>query len=258
MNPIFIGVIFAVTLAVGILLLLEIGRRAGARQLAEGGEAAIKGFGAIESAIFALLGLILAFSFSGALARFDARRQLIVTEENDIGTAWLRIDLLPPEAQPPLRELFRRYLDSRIATYRMMPDLDAALGELERSAKLRGEIWTAAVNSSRQAQGTQATMLLLPALNAMFDTASSRTESARMHSPPVIFVLLGTLTLACSLFAGYDMAHQPRLNLLHSVAFAAVLAVTVYVIIDLEYPRLGLIRISGFDKALVDLRKGMN
>jgi hypothetical protein len=60
------------------------------------------------------------------------------------------------------------------------------------------------------------------------------------------------------LFAGYDMASRKRLNLLHSAGFALVLALTVYVIIDLEYPRLGLIQMTDSDQALVDLRKSMD
>jgi len=238
-------------------VLLEVGRRIGARRLAEEGETAAKGFGAIESAVFALLGLILAFSFSGALARFDARRHLVVAEANDIGTAFLRIDLLPTDAQAPMRGLFRRYLDSRIETYRKLPDIEAAQAELARSLKLQSEIWSLAVSSSQKSATPQAMMVLLPALNAMIDITTTRTEAAILHSPPIIWVMLGTLTFACALFAGYDMAGRKHLNLLHSAAFAVVLAVTVYVIIDLEYPRIGLIQMSDSDRVLVQLRESM-
>jgi hypothetical protein len=258
MNPIFYGAAFAIGTGVGALVALEFGRRIGARQLAEEGEAATKGFGAIEGALFALLGLILAFLFSGALARFDARRHLIVEEANDIGTAWLRLDLLPPETQPPLRDLFRRYLDSRLEVYRKLPDLDAAMSELARSAKLQGEIWSMAVSASRASGTSQAPMLLLPALNEMIDITTTRTENARFHPPVIIFAMLGALVIACSLFAGYDMAGRRRLSPLHSISFAVVLAVTVYVNIDLEYPRLGLIRVSDSDQVLIELRKSMD
>ena len=97
----------------------------------------------------------------------------------------------------------------------------------------------------------------LPALNAMIDITTTRTEAAILHSPPIIWVMLGTLTFACALFAGYDMAARKHLNLLHSAAFAVVLAVTVYVIIDLEYPRLGLFQMSDSDRVLVQLRESM-
>jgi hypothetical protein len=72
MNVILAGAIFAAALSAGILVLLEIGRRIGVRQIKEEGETASQGLGAIEGAIFGLLGLILAFSFSGALTRFEA------------------------------------------------------------------------------------------------------------------------------------------------------------------------------------------
>jgi hypothetical protein len=180
-----------------------------------------------------------------------------VAEANDIGTAFLRVDLLPADAQAPMRDLFRRYLDSRIETYRKVPDMAAVKAELERSAKLQSEIWSLAVSSSEKSPTPQVTMILLPALNAMIDITTTRTEAARLHAPVIIWVMLGALTFACALFAGYDMASRKHLNLLHSGAFAVVLAVTVYVIIDLEYPRVGLIQMSDSDQVLVDLRKGM-
>ncbi|HEY1924106.1 MAG TPA: hypothetical protein VGG58_02555, partial [Candidatus Acidoferrum sp.] len=174
-----------------------------------------------------------------------------------IGTAFLRIDLLPTDAQAPMRDLFRRYLDSRIETYRKLPDMKAAQAELARSLKLQSEIWSLAVSSSQKSATPQAMMVLLPALNAMIDITTTRTEAAILHSPPIIWVMLGTLTFACALFAGYDMAARKHLNLLHSAAFAVVLAVTVYVIIDLEYPRLGLFQMSDSDRVLVQLRESM-
>jgi len=181
-----------------------------------------------------------------------------VEEANDIGTAYLRIALLPATAQTPMRDLFRRYLDSRIETYRKVPDMAAVRAGLARSAELQGEIWTLAVSATRESGTAAAPMLLLPALNAMIDITTTQTEAVRVHPPLILFVMLGTLTLACSLFAGYDMAIRSHLNLLYSVCFALVIAVTVYVIVDLEYPRVGFIRMSDSDQVLVDLRKSMN
>lgn len=257
MNAVIYGALFALVLTVSTLAMLEVGRRIGQRQLSREGEAAAKGIGAIQGAIFALLGLILAFSFSGALSRFDARRQLVVEETNNIGTAWLRIELLPTDSQPAVRDLFRRYLDSRIETYRKIPDPDAARAELARSINLQNEIWTLAVESSANAPAPQATMLLLPALNSMIDITTTRTAVAAQHPPRIIWLMLGILALACALFAGYDMADRKRLHWLHSLAFALVLSVTTYVIIDLEYPRIGLIQVDDSDKVLIQLRESM-
>jgi hypothetical protein len=108
---------FTSSLFVGMLLFLEVGRRLGIRRLKDDSSAAAEGIGAVDGAVFAVLGLLIAFTFSGATTRFDARRQLIVEETNNIGTAYLRLDVLPADAQPALRESFRRYLDARIETY---------------------------------------------------------------------------------------------------------------------------------------------
>jgi hypothetical protein len=100
-------------------------------------------------------------------------------------------------------------------------------------------------------------MLLLPALNQMIDVTTTRTMTAQMHPPMVVFVMLFGLALAGALLAGYGMAGGKARSWLHMVGFAAVLAGAVYVIIDLEYPRLGLIRVDAFDVALVELRSSM-
>jgi hypothetical protein len=183
-----------------------------------------------------------------------------VTEEaNDIGTAWLRIELTPTEAQPKLRGLFRRYVDSRLQTYKVWPeDPKEAMAELQRSTRLQQEIWTAAVAACRDpAAAPGGCILLMPALNAMIDITTTRLMAARLHPPGIVFAMLVGLTLASSLLAGYAMAAHPTWSWTHALAMAGVMAVTVYVIIDIEYPRQGLIRVDDFDQVLVDLRKSM-
>jgi len=257
MNPMSYGILFAGGLFLGMLLLLETGRRVGIRRLSQDPEGARQGLGVVDGAVFSLLGLLIAFTFSGAATRFDARRLLIVEEANNIGTAWLRLDLLPPGSASSLRELFRQYLDSRLETYRKLPDLEAAKAELARSAKLQGEIWSAAVAACRGPDSQPAPMLLLPALNAMFDITTTRTEAKHKHPPPIIFAMLAVLALVSSLLAGYGMAGGKSHSWVHIIGFSAVVAVTVYVIMDLEYPRLGLIRVDSDDQVLIQLRESM-
>jgi len=248
--------IFIFGLFLGMLALLEAGRRLG-RQRQLGDTTAATGLGVVDGAVFGLMGLLIAFTFSGAAARFDARRALIVEEANDIGTAWLRIDLLPDSLQPPIRETFRQYLDARLAAYRAIPDMQKVNAELARATALQGEIWSLSVAAARQVPGPTAGMLLLPALNAMFDIATTRTMAAKTHPPMVIFGLLAALALACSLMAGYGMAGSATRSWVHILGFAVILTITVYVIMDLEYPRLGLIRVDAFDQVLVDVRASM-
>ena len=174
------ALLLAVGLFAALLILQELGRRFALRRAARDPEGARAGAGVVDGAIFALLGLLIAFTFSGAASRFDERRKLIVEEANAIGTAYLRIDLLPAAAQGEMRESFRRYLDARLAAYRALPDLEAANADLARATRLQQEIWTKAVASSA---GTPTAVLVLPALNQMIDITTTRTMAAQTHPP---------------------------------------------------------------------------
>lgn len=213
------------------------------------------GTGVVEGAVFALLGLLVAFTFSGASSRFDERRKLVVEEANAIGTAYLRIDLLPAAAQGEMRERFRSYLDARLAVYRAFPDVDKAESERARADELQQEIWARAVAESAASQPIA--MLLLPALNQMFDITTTRTMAAQSHPPLVLFGLLFAFALLGALLAGNAMAGITSRQWFHSATFAFALAGAVFVILDMEYPRLGLIRIDAFDQVLVELRQNM-
>jgi hypothetical protein len=250
------AVLFGTFLFGVIVLAQEIGRRVGLRRRARrGDEDSPLGLEAIDTAVFGLMGLMIAFTFYGAANRFDKRREYVVLEANDIGTVWLRLDLLPPAAQPKLRGLVRRYVDARIAAYDLLPDMAAARNELTRAIALQGQIWSAAVEASRDS--SQATLLLLPALNDMFDIAATRTVALDLHAPTPVFLMLGFLVLACAVLAGHGMVAAGRRRWLHELGFAAVLTFAVFVIFDYEFPRTGLIRLDTADQLLVDVRNGM-
>lgn len=248
---------FALALVAGMLIALEAGRRLGKRRLAQDPEGGRAGLGAVEGSLFGLLGLLVAFTFNGAATRFDQRRHLIVEEANAVGTAWARLDMLPEAARSNLRDLFRRYLDSRLEIYRRLPDIASAKEELARSIVLQQEIWKAATIACRSEEGRGVTMLVLPPLNQMFDITTTRTMVAQQHPPAIIFLLLFLLCLTCSLLTGYGMASARRRSWIHMIGFALVTAGAVYVILDLEYPRLGFIRIDAADQSLIELREGM-
>src|SRR5713226_3766419 len=148
MNPAQWAVVLSIGLFVGVVACLELGYRIGSRSSKRNAESAHEGIGVIEAAIFALLGLLLGFSFAGGTSRLDTKRQLIVQEANAIGTAYLRLDLLPASNQPEMRRLFRAYLDSRLRAYENLPDLKPAEQELARAEKIQQEIWSRAVAAS--------------------------------------------------------------------------------------------------------------
>jgi len=247
----------ALGLFAGLLMLLELGGRIGARALVRNPDATTGATG-MEGTVFALLGLLLAFTFFGAASRFDDRRKLIVDETNAIGTAYLRIDLLPVSTQPELRDAFRRYVDQRIAAYRALPDITAAKLAFARANEMQQQIWTKTV-AALTAPGTVggAVQVVVPALNEMIDITTTRTMAMQMHPPPVVFGLLFALMLLSALLAGYSMAAAKTRNWLYRCTFAFTLAGAAYVILDFEYPRFGLIKVDEFDQALVDLRQSM-
>jgi ABC-type glycerol-3-phosphate transport system permease component len=253
MHPLHGAVILSFTLFAAILGVLEIGFR-WARRL----DAATvhEGTGGIEAAVFGLLGLLLAFSFAGAMARLDARRQLIVQEANAIGTAYLRLDVLPAAEQPPLRQWFREYVDARLEVHQKLPDLDAAQAAVDRGAAILQPIWTRAVSASQSGQASTA-ILVLPALNEMIDVTTSRSVLIHTHLPSLILSLLILVTLLSALLAGYAMARRPRRSWLHRVAFAAAISATVYAVMDLDHPRSGIIRLEAADQPLIQLRTSL-
>lgn len=259
-----VAVVFLAMLVCG-----EIGRRIGLRRLARDTEGLAKGAGAAEAAVFGLLGLLIAFTFSGAASRFEERRHLVTQEANAIGTAYLRIDLLPGDAQPELRRLFRRYTDVRAATYRDKDQSASArfvAGEnqgvvetrLAEAAVLQMDIWKSAITALRRPDTpAQATVALVPALNEMIDITTTRVMATRNHPPVVIFMLLVALGLIGALLVGYSTSANAARDWFHSITYAAILSLTMYVIADLEYPRLGLIQVDS-DQVLVELRRSMS
>lgn len=244
-------------LFLGMLVMLEIGRRLGLRRVALDPEGAKEGIGTLEGSVFGLLGLLVAFTFAGAAERYESRRDLVVQEANAIGDAWARLDTLPAETQPAIRDGMRRYVEARLETYRRIPDLDAVRKELRRSVEIQDEVWKGAVAACADPRGQRVTMLVLPALDAAFDMTTIRTAAAMHHPPLAIYLLLFILALASALIAGHGMTGGRRHNWTAMLGYAAATAIAIYTILDLEFPRIGLIRLDAQDQMLVETLDSM-
>ena len=252
----FAPLLLAAGLFIGMLLCLEVGRRLGLRTLRRDPQASLSGIGALEGVVFSVFGLLVAFTFSGAPGRLETRKQLIAEEVNAIGTAYLRVDLLAPDAQPAMREEFRAYVDSRLEVIRAFPDPAKVRAAFARSAKIQQRIWTAALDATRTpgAGHPEAGKLLIPALNEMFDITTTRLMAAMIHVPEAIFLVLFLFAFLCSVLAGYATAGSAKLDRLHTAAFAIVVSLVIYLVLEIEYPRAGFIRMDSFDQMMVDLR----
>jgi hypothetical protein len=242
-------VVVPVALFIGLIVCLEIGYRLGAKRRRSVPNAH-EGCGAIEAAVFVLFGLLLSLTFFGAASRLDARRQLIVQEANAIASAYMRVDLLPDAEQPGVRRLFREYLDERMRISEMSNEA-AALREMDKAAKVQQAIWSRAASATRQ--GAPGAILLVPAVNQMFEIARAKAIAVQTHLPELVFEFLIAVALLSALIAGFGMARGER-NWVLALPYASVVALTMYVMIDMEYPRAGLIRIGAADLAMTTLR----
>jgi hypothetical protein len=242
----------SVALFLGMLALIWLGRAIGTRRVE--GEAPA-GARLLDGAVFSLLGFMVALTYSGAESRFQGRRQQIIEEANNISSAYQLVDLVPAAAQPALRDTFRRYVDARIMAFEKLPDIGVAQQQLAESKALQKDIWRQTLAAIRN-EPTSTTTVLLPALNRMADTATLRDWRAQSHAAFVTFGLLFVIALTCSFLAGVGIGRR-KSGLIHIIAFAAIFAVTMYAMFELEFPRAGIVRIQDFDQALIDVRSRM-
>jgi hypothetical protein len=258
MPTIILSILFAAGLFVGVLACMRIGWHIGRKRLLALGEDGQAGLGALDGAVFGLMGLLVAFTFTGAATRFDARRSLVTQHVNAIGTAWLRLELLAEPEREKARDGFRRYVDTQMEIVGNSGKDDAVSAGMARLSSIQQEIWETLIHAVRSDKTLPLTQAVLPPANEMFDLSTTRFMAAQQHPPVAVFVMLGVLVLVSGLLAGYGMAKAERQSSLHVFGFAAIMAFSVYLILDIEYPRLGLVRIDSFDRAMIDLRATMN
>ena len=242
----------------GVLVLFEVGRRLGCRRAAADPSEKKDDLGPVKTAIFGLLGLLIAFTFGGAVSRHDKRRDLAVQEAVAIGNAWDRIDALPVASRAPIRDGLRRYLESRLETYRVLPDLEAAFAELDRSQEIEAQVRRDAIAACATPGGQPFRLLIFRGLEAAFNLRQVRTAKAMHHPPPIIWLMLILLAFASALMAGYGVTNRRGRHWAYLLAFAVTTAITVYVTIDMEFPRAGLINLDASDRLLENLLDRMS
>jgi hypothetical protein len=216
---------------------------------------ATAGRGAIEASLFGLLGFLVALSFSGAEGRLVGRHDMIVREASAIDAVYLRFDLLAEPGRGELKEKLRHYVDSRISFYDARLNKENFDFEGRRSQQLRQELWEGAIRAWELAPDRRDRTFVLSALNEMF--AAQIAREARMHTPLVIFVFLASLSFACAFMAGMNMAEAPHPNALYVYLFASSMALTAFIILNVEFPFAGFMRTRFLDDLLVQLRATM-
>ena len=212
-------------------------------------------FGVVQAALVGFMGLVIAFSLSLAVERYEARRAAVVTEANAIGTTYLRAQTLAEPDRTRSLSLLTRFTDVSIRISETVPGSDAHLSAVGDSGELQRRLWAVAGHAISEAPTATAPRLYMETLNETFDAQSSREYGLTNRVPtPVLLLLVAGSTIALALLS----AHLGTLGrgLLPVLAAAVLVSMTLVVTFDLDRPTRGLIKIPAV--ALTQLRASMD
>lgn len=190
--------------------------------------------------IAVLLSLLIGFTMSMALSRFDQRKELVIEEANAIGTAYLRAGMQAEPIRSAAPGLFRDYVDARLAIFGTASDIDDQSPAVKRARQIQDELWRQATVAAQQTP-TPITGLYVSALNDVIDIDAKRVAARRNRVPQDIWALMTVLAILTSLIIGYGQRHRAAL-----ATFIPVLtvAISMSLIADLDSPVNGLIQVS--------------
>lgn len=238
-------------LAAALLAMLEIGYRVGARIARPEGDGG-GGPDLLLSAVLGLLALLLGFTFSLALNRYEARRDLVQQEANALGTLWLRADLMVEPVRTPLKAEILTYAKARLA-WSATEVRGAGLAETQAE---QARIWALVRTAVRTEPVGELSLALIEATNEAFDVASARASSRVVTIPPRVLQVLGLYALLSALMLGYVLGASGRLHRVAADLLLVLLTLAMALIIDLDRPLGGAIRVSQapLEAALADMR----
>ena len=245
--------LIAVVLFISMALAIEAGFRLGLRAQPSETDASKAHINAIQSSILGILALLLGFTFSLSLQRFDSRSDAMVNESNAMGTAYLRAQLLPPALRGEVQAQLRQYVDLRVqASHISVVDRQARAKLVASIGQAQKTLWAYARQAADLDTNTVRTGLFIQALNDLIDSFGKHDAVLNRHVPEVVLLLLyGTFLMAGAIvgFSSGVAGHRPSLV---SYIMVALIVVLVFIIIDLDRPRRGLIEVS--NQSLLDLQ----
>jgi hypothetical protein len=238
------GVLIAVVLFVLLMAAVEFGYRIGIRVLTKISEESKSPVGIIAAAILGLLALLLGFTFAMAQSRFEMRQQGVVDESNSIGAAFLRSRPLPEPSRTEAVGLLRSYVDVRLDFYRAGQN-QTQLQEVEdKSRRIQNQLWATAQAAIAKDAREVTTGLFIESLNDTFDQGAKRLAAMENHVPESVVWLLFIVALVAVLGIGYECGLGGHRHLLTTTMMATLIVLVIWVIIDMDRPRRGVIRIN--------------
>ena len=206
----------------------------------------------VEAAILGVLGLLLGFTMSMAVSRFEARKQFVLEEANAIGTSCLRTQLLPAPDGPEILNLLHKYTDVRLQYGTAGNDLTRLVSLRAQAASLQNQFWTRAVAYTQKDPNPVRAGLLLQSLNQAIDLESARRMAFQNHVPESVIYVNGIVGLLAAVLVGYTFGLNGRRQIFSTCMLALAITLVLAVIIDLDRPRSGFIRVS--QQPIIDLQ----
>lgn len=248
--------LIAAILFLSMIGVIEVGYRTGLRFQREQDESSKAHVNAILASLLGVLALLLGFTFSLSLQRFENRSAAVVDEANAIGTAWLRADLLPAAVRDRARAELGDYLELRVRTSQVnlteSREREVLLFE-SNAAQLR--TWQLAMDAAALEPNPVTTGLFVQALNDMIDSFGRRDAELARHVPELVLLLMYCTFLMAALILGYSSGVSGHRASFVSYILVTLIVCLVFVIIDLDRPRRGVIEVS--QKSLLDLREAV-
>jgi hypothetical protein len=237
-------------ISIGTFLLL-LGGVAFGRWIGKTWPSESEGAGPVEGVVFAVLGLLIAFTFTSAAGRFDARRSLVIQQTNAISTAWLRLDILDEPDRRPIREVMVQWTD--LATDDALDGTEEERrAAIAQSQLLQTEVWNMSMEALRRQNIAPNAGLVLPPLNQWIDLSTTRAAQDELGLPPMVLPTMIVLAMIGAILAGIGMARGTSIKPVHTFAFAISVSFSIFVILDLYSPREGLIQLVGVDVVLLE------
>jgi len=203
------------------------------------------------SAALGLLALLLGFTFSMALNRFDTRRDLVVEEANALGTTWLRIQLLNEPDRSEMSDSLRRYVDARLIWSEAADDRPTE----GQTQALQDELWTAMGKALRGDSPALLTRGIMDSLNESLDLAVARKTERSAHIPDTVLVVLLLYAVLAMIMMGSVLAAGQNSHRGETALLLILLTLAHMVILDLDRPRAGAIQVS--QKPMEELQRSM-
>lgn len=247
---------FPVLMFLAILGVVKLGSIIGDRTHHKSEGKRTKSDDTLIGAVLGLMGLIIAFTFSGAAGRLDQRERLIVAEANAISSAYGSISYLNQEDRPPVADLFKKYLDSRITLYNNILDTTQFKEKQSNAEALLSEIKNTSLASVRKVKSPDRALAndLVRQVSAMSSAYDSQRQAMFFHPPRIIWVSLIFLVIISSFLAGYKMGIEQRKERFLLIVFALLMSAAIYLIFSLEFPLLTHVNLSEYNHEFIRLR----